>query len=266
MRRGEAIRRRWATAVFLVAGLAARGAVPASCLAQDEERPDKRQPIFRPVLVEETFRSLLVDQLEYRASDGNRFARWDVEGWAGKDYNRIWIRTEGEQPTTSRDRGEAEAQLLYSRLVAPFWELQVGVRHQRLYGSGPDRSRTALALGFEGFAPYRFDVEPFLFISDGGDISGRLAATTELFFTQRLIAQPRFEVQFAARDVRDFGIASGINNVELGLRLRYEMRRESAPYLGISWVRKLGGTANLARRAGEDVRSLDVVIGVRLWF
>lgn len=214
----------------------------------------------------ELFGSVLVDLLEYSLDDGPDAVRWDVEGWVGGDWNRVWLRTEGNQRFAGGDRGEAEAQLLYSRLVAPYWELQVGVRHQRLYGTGPDESRTFLSLGFEGLAPYWFDVEPFLFVSENGDVSARLAATYDLFLTQRLILQPRFEIDLAAQDVEEFGVGAGVNDVELGLRLRYEIRREWAPYVGVSWVRKVGRTADLARREGEVVGDVSFVAGVRLWF
>jgi len=226
--------------------------------------PDKTWP--SPVEPQLSW-SLLVDQLEYRwQNNGKNLFRWDMEGWVGGDYNRIWLRTEGEQRVRRGSGGEAEAKLLYSRLVAPFWEAQVGVRHQRLYGPGPDRSRSFFALGFEGLAPYVFDVEPFVFISDRGDFSARLAATTDVLFTQRLILQPRFELNAAAQEVKKFGIGAGLNNVELGARLRYEIRREVAPYFGVSWVRKVGDTAGISRREGEPVDNFSVVLGVRLWF
>lgn len=210
--------------------------------------------------------SVLFDQLEHRWQNGKNLFRWDMEGWVGGDYNRIWLRTEGEQRVRTGRGGEFEAQLLYSRLVAPFWDFQVGVRHQRLYGPGSDRSRSFVALGFEGLAPYVFDVEPFVFISDRGDVSARVAATYDVLFTQRLILQPRFELNAAAQDVKKFGIGAGLNNVELGARLRYEIRREVAPYFGVSWVRKVGETAGISRREGEPVDNFSVVVGVRLWF
>ena len=210
--------------------------------------------------------ALIVDQLEHRWQNGKNLLRWDIEGWFGGDYNRIWIRSEAEQRVRKGSDGEVEGQLLYSRVIAPFWELQVGLRHQRLYGSGRDRSRSFFALGAEGLAPYWFELEPSLFVSDRGDVSARLTATYDLLFTQRLILQPRFEISAAAQDVKKFGIGAGVNNVELGARLRYELRREFAPYVGVSWVRKVGETSGIARREGEPVDNSSVVLGVRLWF
>ena len=211
--------------------------------------------------------ALIVDQLEHRfQNSGKNLFRWDMEGWFGGDYNRIWFRSEGEPRVREGSGGEAEWQVLYSRLISPFWELQAGFRHQRVWGSGPDRSRSFFALGAEGLAPYWFELEPSLFVSDRGDVSARLTATYDLLFTNRIILQPRFEINAATQDVKKFGIGAGINNVELGARLRYEIRREVAPYVGVSWVRKVGETADISRREGEPVDNFSVVLGVRLWF
>lgn len=132
--------------------------------------------------------------------------------------------------------------------------------------SGPDRARTFAVIGVQGLAPYWFEVTPALFISDDGDVSARLTASYDLLFTQRFIVQSRIEVNAAAQDARKFGVESGFNDVELGLRFRYEIRREFAPYIGVNWLRKLGDTADLAREEGDDVDALGVVVGFRLWF
>ncbi len=153
-------------------------------------------------------------------------------------------------------------QVLYSRFIAPFWDLQAGVR----YDFRPNPSRSFAVLGVEGLAPYWFEFEAAGFISDDGDVSARVEAEYEILFTQRLIAQPLLEVNLAAQDVEELGIGSGFTDIELGLRLRYEIRREFAPYIGLAWTRRLGNTADFARDEGEDVGDLAVVAGVRLWF
>lgn len=208
---------------------------------------------------------LLFDQLEYRSQGSGSAFRWDVQNWIGGDYNRLWIKTEG-LVHTARSQGEAEAQVLYSRLIAPFWDLQAGLFYERRYRPGPDRSRVLGVIGLQGLAPYWFDVESALFVSDNADLSARLTATTDLLFTQRLIAQPRFELNGAAQKAEEFGVGAGLNSVELGLRLRYELRREFAPYVGISWVRRLGETAALARRQGDQTGDFAVLAAVRLWY
>jgi copper resistance protein B len=210
------------------------------------------------------FGRLLFDRLEY--AHGEEELVWDVQGWYGGDYHRLWVETEGEDVVSGGDGGEAEAHVAYSRLVAPFWDFQAGLGYERLYGPGPDHARVFAVVGFEGLAPYWFEFNPELRVSEGGDFSARLEAEYDLLFTQRLILQPRFETAVALQDVEAFGVGQGFNYVEAGLRLRYEFRREFAPYIGVSWTRRLGETADLARDEGEDVESAFVVAGVRVWF
>lgn len=121
-------------------------------------------------------------------------------------------------------------------------------------------------VGFTGLAPYWFEVEPALFVSENGDVSARLSATYDALLTQRLVLQPRLDVNVALQDVPKFGVGSGFNNVELGLRLRYEIKREFAPYVGVTWSRQLGATADLARGTGAKVDEVRLVAGVRLWW
>jgi copper resistance protein B len=134
------------------------------------------------------------------------------------------------------------------------------------YESGETLSRGFAVIGVEGLAPYLFEVNGHLFVSQKGDISVRIEGENDLFITQRLIAQPRVEINLAVQQVKKFGIGSGINNVELGFRLRYEIRRQFAPYIGVSWNRKLGKTADFARREGGLASRLGLVGGIRMWF
>lgn len=212
------------------------------------------------------FGMLLFDQLEYRLHEGADLLRWDSEGWYGSDFNRFWFRTEGEQTLQGPSSGFSEFHGYYGRLVAPFWDAQMGLRYDQQWEPGNDSSRLFGAIGLQGFAPYRFEIAPTLFVSEDGDVSARFTATQDYRLTQRLVAQPRFETQLAVQDVPGFGVGSGFNYVELGLRLRYEFRREFAPYIGINWERKVSGTESLARQAGEDPDVLSFVAGLRLWF
>jgi copper resistance protein B len=215
----------------------------------------------------ELYTSLIVDQLEYRSQEGDDLGRVDLEAWAGGDTNRIWLRSEAETRTTGPSDGRFEGTLFYARHVAPFVDLLVGVREDVVYGAEvADRERTLAALSLDWLVPGRIDLEPNLFVSDEGDVSTRITATGDLFLTQRLIAQARFEVNASASDARAFGIQSGFNDVELGLRLRYELRREFAPYVGVSWVRRLGDTADLAKARGERESEVALAAGIRFWF
>lgn len=214
---------------------------------------------------DQRFGYLLVDRLEYSADDGPDHLLWDAQGWYGGDYQRLWIKTEGEQ-ATSNSHGEAEMQALYGRLVAPYWEVQAGLRYDRAYGSGRDRDRALGVLGVQGTAPYRFETGAALFVSEHGDVSLRAEVEHDLLLTQRLILQPRVEINAAAQRVSAWGVGRGINDVQIGLRLRYEIRRAFAPYIGVEWTRKLGDTADMVRDKGEDASVPGLVAGVRLWF
>jgi len=219
-----------------------------------------------PVDTSMRFYYLQLDQLEWRLNDGPDEFRWDLQGWWGTDRHKLWVKSEGLTNTSGPSSGDAEVQLLYSRMIARYWDVQLGVREDVLFGAGPNRERTFGALGVQGLAPYWFEVEPTLFVSDDGDLSFRLTTTYDVYVTQRLVAQPRFELNVAAQDARAFGVESGVNDVELGLRLRYEIRREFAPYIGINWLRRIGDTADLVRQGGENPELLGFVAGVRLQF
>ena len=215
---------------------------------------------------DQRFGYLLVDQLEYRMKDDADTVRWDAVSWYGGDYNRVWLKSEGDWRTSDERGGEAEIQALYGRLIAPFWDFQIGVRYDQFSGVGFDRSRGFAVIGLQGLAPYRFEVEPSVFISEDGDVSARLTATYEVLLTQRLVLQPRLDFDAALRSAEEFGVGGGLNNVGLGLRLRYEITREFAPYVGIHWLRRFGETADFARRDGGRAEESAIVLGVRLWF
>lgn len=210
----------------------------------------------------QTLAMALVDRLEYQTNEGDGLWLWDAQGWYGGDLHKLWIKTEGEYLAEGGELEEAELQALYSRAISPFFDLQLGYR----IDLEPDPERHFAVLGVQGLAPQWFEIDAAAFVSDEGDVSARLEAEYDLLLTQRLILQPRAELNFAVQDVSSYGVGSGVSTVEAGLRLRYEIRRQFAPYVGISWRRKLGDTADFARETGEDVGVLSLVAGVRLWF
>ena len=219
-----------------------------------------------PILDSEPHAFWLFDQLEYQNIEGTGAVAWDALGWYGGDYQRLWIETEGED-LGNGGGGEIERfDVQYGRLIAPFWDVQVGLGYQRAYGDGPDQDRVSAIFGLQGLAPQWFEVDANLRVSEDGDVSADLEAEYDLLLTQRWVLQPRFETGFAFQDVDEFDVASGLNSVRLSLRLRYEIRREFAPYIGVSWSRLLGDTADIARAGGEDVEETAVVAGVRFWF
>jgi copper resistance protein B len=205
--------------------------------------------------------AVVVDRLETVLRKGRNGYAWDAEAWYGGDIDRLWIKTEGEG-AFGRHPGQAEVQLLWSHALDPWFNLQAGVRHD----FRPDPDRTHLAIGVEGLAPYWLKVEGALFLSDKGDLTARIEASYDQRLTQKLILQPAAEINLSAQDVPAIGLGSGLSSAELGLRLRYEIVPEFAPYLGIEHERAFGDTADFARAAGEKAGGWRAVLGVRAWF
>lgn len=201
------------------------------------------------------------NRLEVQSNEGAGLMFWEARGWVGGDYQRLWIKTEGEYAEGGKLE-EAEIQGLYSRAISPFFDFQAGVRQD----VAPGTQRTFGVVGIQGLAPYWFELDTALFVSHEGDVSARFEAEYELLFTQRLIFQPRVELNFAFQDVEELAIGSGLSTAEAGARLRYEFKREIAPYIGVSWTRSTGRTADFLRREGGDPGRLSIVAGLRLWF
>lgn len=205
---------------------------------------------------------VLVERLEARlATDsGEDGYLWDAQAWYGGDINRFVLKTEGEGEFGGALE-HAEVQALYSRAIGPFFDLQTGVR----FDPEPD-NRSHLAIGIQGLAPYMFHIDGAMFISDKGDLTARVEAEYDQRITQRLILQPRIEVELSAQDIPEREVGAGISNVEPGLRLRYEIAKEFAPYVGVEYEAKVGDTAELARLRGEDPDAIKALIGLRAWF
>ncbi|WP_294196114.1 copper resistance protein B [uncultured Sphingomonas sp.] len=207
------------------------------------------------------FSQVIFNLAEAQVKAGRDGYRWDGEGWFGGDIDRLVVKTEGEGGVGTRV-DTAEVQALYARAIDPYWNLQLGVRQD--LGAGA-RRRYAV-VGVEGLAPYWFDVEGALFLSDHGDVLARGEAWYDQRITQRAILQPRVEVNLAAQDIPSSRIGAGLSSAEVGVRLRYEIRREFAPYIGLSWERRYGATARYARDDGERTGGVALALGVRAWF
>jgi copper resistance protein B len=212
-------------------------------------------------MLEDPFdRSVRVDELESQQVDGDDVLAWKAHAWVGRSFDKLAIRTEGEERGGDTER--AELQLLWSHTITRWWDLVAGARMD----FQPTPSRTWAAVGVAGIAPYRFDIEATAFFSDGGDSAARVEATYELLITQRWILEPRLELDWYGQDEPALGLGSGLARSEGGLRLRYEIRREVAPYVGLVRERRYGGSADLARAAGGDPDDTRFVAGVRLRF
>jgi len=204
---------------------------------------------------------LLLDRLEYvHARDGGRAIAIDGEAWYGRNFDKLWLKFEGERAGGRLQDLRTEA--LWSHAVAPFWDTQFGVRHD--FGVGP--ARTWAALGIAGLAPYWFETEATLYVGQDGRTAARVAFEYEARFTQRLILQPSIEANLYGRNDPRRGVGSGLSDVEAGLRLRYEIRREFAPYIGVVWQQRFGRSRDYARAQGESAGDLQFVAGFRLWF
>ncbi|MCJ8286368.1 copper resistance protein B [Halomonas sp.] len=219
-------------------------------------------------VVEHSRGSLLFDRLEYaRPDEGDDALVWDFRAWYGGDVNRIYLKGEGENVQGDDLDPEFESlDLLYSRLIAPFWELQGGVGYQGGIATDDHPERYFGVLNLQGVAPYRFETDADLRISEDGDISASLESEYDLRISQRLFLQPRLEMAVSANEVPEFGVGKGLNSVRTGLRIRYELHRKFAPYIGGYWQKSYGDTADMARAEGEATEDTGIVAGIRMWY
>lgn len=202
--------------------------------------------------------SVLFDQFEV-SSDTDNPISWEMNAWAGTDWNKVYFNSEGEQ---NNGKGESENQLLYSRPIAPFWDIQLGVEADL---TEEDKLNTWGVIGVQGLAPYFFETRAYL-VANMDNIGFKLDAEYEALFTQKLILTPQFKLNAYSSDQTQYGIGSGISSMGLGLRLRYEITRKFAPYIGIKWNKTYGKTADLATAGGGKTENSSAVAGLRFWF
>jgi copper resistance protein B len=244
----------------LLIAMQATGQEPAPSGSEGLARafPDLGGMEARYMMLEDPWTTfVLFDELE-RGDDDSM--RWDFRAWTGRDDDKLRIRSEGSRETGRTT--DASIELLWSHTVASWWDAVVGVRHDL----DPGPSRDWAAFGVQGFSPYEFDVEATAYLGDGGRASLKLKADYELLLTQRLILKPLAELEWYSTSDVERGIGSGLARSELGLRLRYEIRRELAPYIGIARSASHGRTGDLAALAGGARSDTRIVAGLRLWF
>ena len=203
--------------------------------------------------------SIEIEEFEWRDTSEGDVLAWDIQAWAGKDRDKLWLKSEGER--SNHETEEFEAQLLYNRAIASFWDAQVGWRHDWQ----PTVQRDWLALGVSGQAPGFIETEATVFFGEGGRAAFRVKGSYELLFTQRFSLHPNLEANWYSDDDLDNGIGSGLASVELGLRLRYAVRRNLMPYAGVNWAVLSGTTANLAEASGGTDSDLQALVGLN-WF
>jgi copper resistance protein B len=232
---------------------------PASALTELQAMSHRDMTRLMEMNDAAAFAKLVADQFEWRAGDGADGPAWDVQGWYGGDYNKLWFKTEGLR--LGDVTVDARAELLWDRIFSRWWSAQAGVRHD--FGEGP--ARNWLALGVAGLAPYFFQIEATGYVGDAGRTAGRFRAEYDLLLTQRMILQPEFELNAYGKDDPERDIGAGFSDLQLGLRVRYEVRRECAPYVGVAWLRRLGKTAELVRASGQDPSVVQFLAGIRFW-
>jgi copper resistance protein B len=245
-------------AVFGLANAAVAQVLPATPV--QPTLPGERefgQPVMdRPILAHAIF-----NELEGRWNGTNTEFRWDGQGWVGTDYDKLWIKSEGTlQSNGTLDDGQQ--QFLYDRAITTYFDVQGGLRSD--IDSRPTRNWAAF--GVQGLAPYFFDLEVTGFVSGEGHLAAKLEASYDLLITNRLILQPQVEINLYSKADPARLIGAGFSDIDTGLRLRYEISRKFAPYLGIVYEGKFGQTASYARRAGESTGDFRFAFGVRVWF
>ena len=206
------------------------------------------------------FGKVMLDELEWQDSDDGSAFEWDAAAWYGGDFNKLRIEAKGKR--SAGETHESRTELTFERIVSPWWSLRAGARHDA--GVGP--ARDWAALGIAGLAPGFVEVEVAVYLGESGRSALRLTTQYDLLLTQRLILQPEAELNAYGRDDAARLIGSGISDLTVGLRLRYELRREFAPYLGVIWAAHFGDSADLRRAADEADKEVRLMVGIRAWF
>ncbi|MDT8403201.1 copper resistance protein B [Sulfuriflexus sp.] len=238
------------------------GEAPADARSPDYSDGYDFGSIPRPEFADEhNFASLMVDRFENVKTDKNNSVTYDMQAWFGRDYNRAVLKSEGDYDGGKLQ--EASTELLWSHAIASYWDVQVGVRYD---SSEEVPDRTWLAFGVQGLAPYWFELDATGYVGEEGRVGLAFEGEYELLLTQKLILQPRFEMDLYSRRDAARGLGSGLSEASAGLRLRYEFKRELAPYIGVEWENKFGETKDFARDEGEDTSETRFVAGLRFWF
>lgn len=219
----------------------------------------------RPVVAADApsiFSQIQVEEAEYRyAGDDEDSFNWDAQAWVGGDVNKLVLKTEGELAFDDTELEEAETQALYSRQISDFFDAVIGVR----YDFEPEGEAFGV-IGLQGLAPYSYEVDTAFFISEDADVTARFEAEYEILVTQQIVLQPSLETDVGFQEVGGSGLGFTVDDLELGLRLRYEIIREIAPYVGINWERAFGDAADDLEDEGESIDSFAGVAGIRFWF
>jgi len=243
--------------LFIVVALAVTGITAAITRADSSGESTPAPAMSEPIIAH-----LLFDQLEGRTDGPDNEFRWDGEGWIGTDMNKLWIKSESFVEHGEATDGISEALYDHPIPYLRYFDFQAGVR----YDLDSDPGLAWGAIGIEGLAPYFFQFEPTFYFSDRGRVAGRVNGSYEILLTQRLIAQLHIEMNFYNRSDRRRGFGSGLSELDTGLRIRYEISRKFAPYIGFAYTGNYGPNANFVREVGGNPNDPRFVFGVRLWY
>ena len=245
-------------ALLAVLGL---GSASVTLAQETSEGANSAAPYGPPVGDERIYLHGILSQFEGRLGGGGDAFRWEGEAWAGTDENRLWLKTEGEATGAGRvSDGQQEA--FYDRPISTYFDVQAGARYD--LDSLPGRGWAAF--GVEGLMPYFFNVSATVYASSGGHYGAKLMGSYDQLITNRLVLEPEAELNFYTKTDRPRLVGAGLSDVDAGLRLRYEISRKFAPYIGVAWEQRVGVSDRLARAAGDKPRAVRLALGIRQWF
>lgn len=218
-------------------------------------------PLPPPVMADkEYFNALIVDRLESLSTGSKTFMTYDLQYWWGQTFNRALIRAEGDIDDGAFQNARTE--LLWAHAADPNWDTHLGIRYDK--GFGPDRGW--FAVGVQGVAPYWIYVEATAYVGEQGRTAFRLETEYDVLLTQKLVLQPRIEANFYGKKDPARALGHGLSDLSVGLRLRYEVWRELAPYIGIEWAGRFGDTADYLRSSGNRTDEVRAVAGIQFWY
>ncbi|WP_322627889.1 copper resistance protein B [Halothiobacillus sp.] len=222
-------------------------------LAAESARHETHNPLIYKVMI---------DRLERDYTNKGNFTQFEGQAYIGTDTNKLWLKGEGKR--LGGVTQDADIAAYYSHAIAAFWDAQIGARHD--FSAGKTPGRNWLGLGVQGLAPYKFDTTATAYVGSAGRTALRLSSEYDFFITQRLIFWPGIELNMYGKNDPERDIGKGLSDSRVVLRLRYEIRREFAPYVGIQWTNKYGQTARYARANGEATSDMQLIAGLRLWW
>lgn len=211
------------------------------------------------------FGLFLIDRLGYTIEDKDNLM-YEITSWYGGDYDRLWMEAEGEHNLDGKGGEIEKFDVMYGRWIKPFWDGRVGLGYIGRYGNNDNFGRVGLVLGLKGLAPYMFETDFNIKILTTGEVLSDLELEYSVLLTQQLIIQPKLSSLYSSKNIEKIGIGSGVNNVNISLRLLYEIKREFAPYIEVSHTRYFGNAKNYFKAEMGEEKDTNIYIGLRLWF